>query len=175
MHKNAFTLIETIIVLSIIAIFFLILSPNFKPVNQDNNAQLCIQSIHQFLDKEIQTAIQNTSITTSWIYITIDGWEQYIDIQDLWSWQRIELPWNLDFFPACRSIVTDIQLSWNRQTIEIKDQTIQAMSPNIFVYKIEFIQCEWTCTLLGKITIDTRIDRTNLQLCSYSWSICHYE
>jgi len=175
MHKNAFTLIETVIVLSIVAVIFLILSPNFKPTNQNNNEQLCIQNIHQFIDKEIQIALQSTSTTTSWTSITIDPWEQYIDIQDMWSWQRIEFPEGINFFPACRSIIADIQLSWDRQTIEIYNKTIQPFDENTFIGQMEFVQCEWICTSLGKITIDTRIDRTDLHLCSYSWSICHYE
>lgn len=174
MHKNAFTLIETIIVLSVIAILFLLLSPNFRPTNQYNNTHLCVQNIHQFLNKEIQNAIQTTSTTNSWVYITIDTTEQYIDIQDMWSWQRIEFPQDLDFFSACRT-TPNIQLSWNKQIIEIQNQTIQSSNPNTFLYEIEFIQCEPDCVSLGKIIIDARIDRTKLRLCSYSWSICNDE
>jgi prepilin-type N-terminal cleavage/methylation domain-containing protein len=174
MQKNAFTLIETIIVLSIIAILFLILSPNFKPINQNNKAHLCVQNIHQFLNKEIQNAIQTTSLTTSWVYITIDSVQQYIHIQDLWSWQLIEFPQDLGFFSTCRT-TANIQLSWDKQTIAIQNQTIQPPNQNTFSHEIEFIQCEWTCIPLWKITIDTRIDRSHLHLCSYSWSICHYD
>ena len=169
MSKRAFTLIEMLLVLSIIGIMFLLMRPIFDNTNNGDPSD-CLQSLYQQTNHFVfawlnpQTILSGNQSITPDIYIvdvssdTIEYFQEYSG--ETVSYDSRSLNTNTDI---CSIANTELILSGATTQFQIQNNTITITTPmnNPFTGSIELRQCiaNTGCNYIGQMLIDTRTQR----------------
>lgn len=182
--KKGFTLIETLLVLSIVTILFLLIRTTLtiqQPIVQQ--AQQCIH----FLTTNIQNitiagltqrGIQSGSTQIFPIYYTVDISPELIEFfyaDGQWNSFIEPIYLNNPVYNNCYIPWYTLSTSGTMTQFGIHNKTMTIQTPtNTFTGQIAIIVCQDdTCQTAGYIDIDTRSQNITQRLCGVqSWDLC---
>lgn len=169
MNKRAFTLIEMLLVLSIIGIIFLLIRPIFDTKNNADPMD-CLQSLYQQTNNFVfawlnpQSIPFNGKIVFPDTYIvdissdTIEYSQQYLGEKAAYDNRLLNT--NTDI---CNIKNAYLVLSGTTKQFQIQNNTMNITIPanNAFTGSIELRKCEEIdrCDYIGQLLIDTRTQR----------------
>lgn len=169
MSKRAFTLIEMLLVLSIIGILFLFMRPLFDNTSTQEPKD-CLQSLYQEMNHFVFEGLNPQSIRSGGRDIRPDTYivdistgiiEYFQEYSGQLVWQDTRsLNTHAD---VCSIANTELLLSWSTTQFQINNQTITITTPptHTFTGAIELRQCfpSTGCDYIGQMIIDTRTQR----------------
>lgn len=168
MNKRAFSLVEMLIVLSIMGIILLLMRPIFQNNNQSDPKD-CLQSLYQQTNNFIFDAANPQSIESGIQRITPDtytvaiqsGRIEYLKKHsgEVVSYDNRVLNTHTDI---CSIPYTDFMLSGSVTQFSIHNQTMNISAPvTAFTGAIQLWTCQTNtgCNYIGQMIIDTRTQR----------------